>query len=310
MRLALSLTLRCNAQCAHCTPACGPHRNESLSTGTLIRLIHQAAQIRDEVPFEVALTGGEPFLDVERLIRLVAFASGLGARVSCVSNASWASNDARAHALTQQLAHAGLGMLGISISRYHLQFVPATRIRRALLAAREAGIATVLKAALTTADFGSDTGHDITACAELADQRELFAVLAPGRTPDALDQSTLLRLHELPDGVCPGQTLTIGTDGKAWACGSSGTMSPLLQVGHIDDSSIANLQQRLRQAPRFKLLRDLGPRALLDPLPEDIRHEIGQRRHADVCDLCTHIGSACSQIHLREHTAEAMVPSS
>jgi hypothetical protein len=116
----------------------------------------EAAAVKDQTTLRFDLTGGEPFLDFEGLLDLVRFGAGLGAQVTCVTNAYWATSSERAESLLTQLKSAGLWSISVSTSRHHVQFVPLKRVQLALALARTVGLTTEIKVAVMQSDNAKD----------------------------------------------------------------------------------------------------------------------------------------------------------
>jgi MoaA/NifB/PqqE/SkfB family radical SAM enzyme len=167
MYLGLIVTSRCNAACTHCSTSCGPQRTEALPRDRILTLMDEAAassKASGDDWMHFSISGGEPFLDFPLLIEAIAHGHRLGAETSCVSNAYWASSDAKAQGLLEQLKVAGLDLLAVSTSRFHQQFVKRSRVERALRIARDIGLDTQLKFVRTRSDEEDEA--TITAWAE------------------------------------------------------------------------------------------------------------------------------------------------
>src|SRR5258708_11409695 len=108
MRLGFIRAARCNAACTHCSQSLGPTRTEELSQDHIFRLMNEAAAIEDQEPLGFDITGGEPFLNFEMLVAVIAHGAALGAQaISCVTNAFWARTDEIASAKLARLKKAG-----------------------------------------------------------------------------------------------------------------------------------------------------------------------------------------------------------
>lgn len=140
--LCLQVTFRCNIECDHCGPRCGPGETEAMTAQEMKRLIQQAAKLG---ALSVVFTGGEPSLLGEALLDAISFArneAGMrSARV--VTNASFASSYEAAHRRLKSWRDAGLEEINISCGEYHARFVPEERIGHAFRAAESLGYATV-----------------------------------------------------------------------------------------------------------------------------------------------------------------------
>ena len=78
----------------------------------------------------VHIGGGEPFLEVERLGRVLEIAAETGVRVEYVeTNSSWYRDRESACALLNELKARGLSALLISISPFHNEFIPFSKVK-------------------------------------------------------------------------------------------------------------------------------------------------------------------------------------
>lgn len=290
IRLGIEITPRCNASCAHCSAGCGPKRRATLGTAELCRIIDEAAGI-EPGPFEIDLTGGEPFLDVEQLRTLVAHATSRGATVTCVSNGFWAATVERGIEVLAPLKAAGLKVIAISSSRFHRDFVAADRVRNAIDAAQRSGLRPVLKLALSKSDLLTPDEPAIAAAAALADRVERFAVIGSGRSAGAVADDELIRLTGIPQGRCPSTDTMVAEDGRVLACCSSGPVSALHELGNVRHESLATALGRLASSPVLQRLRTAGPASFV---PAIVRAGHGDRLRAtylDACDLCTQLSA-------------------
>jgi len=74
--------------------------------------------------------GGEPFLEVERLFRVLEIAREVGIRVEYVeTNSSWYRDRESACALLTDLNARGLSALLISMSPFHNEFIPFSKVK-------------------------------------------------------------------------------------------------------------------------------------------------------------------------------------
>ncbi len=315
MELGFLLTQRCNAQCTHCATDCGPHQNRTLPLQKVLALMDEAAQLTsagERVDF--SLSGGEVFLDLEQLVKIIRHGVNLKGSMGCVTNAFWASSDQRSQTIIARMREAGLTCLAVSTSRYHQRFVRLERVRRAVVAARAAGLTTVLKIAFSLRD--KDEGL-VDQWAEFvgADKLQAFPVLPYVRQGADLPQAHYVRAPGLPEGRCPSPSLTVREDGAAFTCCTPGAFEPLLQVGNVFDCSLEEIVERYHFDPVLQVLRERGP---IHFARYAIAHGKGarlRRSYAGECDLCAHIASApaltsCARASAREfrkHWAERLV---
>lgn len=290
MQFGLLITSRCNAACTHCATSCGPQRHGHLPESELLRVMDEAAALhRTEAQGQLvfSISGGEPFLDLVLLTTLVSHGTALGGAVSCQTNGYWASNDIKARQILARLKEAGLVSLGVSASRFHEQFVRRSRVERALAIARQLGIETALKCALTQGD--TELEQWARACA--VDVREIFPVHPYLREGARLDAGAYRARPGIPQAPCPAAVLTLREDGQAYTCCSPGGFNAFLRLGDIGTDSIEQLRDHFHIGGRQQILRRHGPAHFVGEIER--RGLAGRLRpaYADVCDLCCHIGN-------------------
>jgi hypothetical protein len=290
MKLGLILGMRCNASCTHCSYSSGPYRTESLNRELALRAMDEAAAaIGEGESLNFLLTGGEPFLDFEFLLEVVSHGAKLGGYVNCVTNAYWAKTDEVATEMLSRLHDAGLSALAVSVSRFHQQYVPLHRARRALQVAASLGMQTELKGVVTNEDLEpGGTLHEWKSSLD-ADTINIFPVLPSLRDGAALPEGAYYRVPGLPSEPCPGEVLTLYYNGIARSCCFPPSTDRFLTIGDARSQPIADLLSRLRDGARQRILREHGPihfaKAAMDAgLGDRLRDS-----YAGPCDLCEHI---------------------
>jgi hypothetical protein len=294
MDLVLVLSSRCNAACMHCTTSCGPNRTEALSEEQIRRLMDEAAAISvsDGSLLRFNITGGEPFLDFDFMVKVVRYGAQLGGVVTCATNAYWARSDDIVREKLSALRHAGLAALSVSVSRFHQQYVPLPRVRRVLEIAQELDLRTELKGAITQSDLGP-TGaiHDWKRELDIADRVNVFPILPYLRAGVELPEDDYYRDLGLPEDRCPSEIVCIEPDGEAMSCCGPGVSKQFLHLGNVRDATLAQLQHRFRTAPRQRILREQGPVFFARHAIEAGSGDVLRDSYAGPCDLCAHIAS-------------------
>jgi hypothetical protein len=290
MKLLLMLTARCNASCGHCSTNCGPRRKERLPRDKLLGLMDEAAALSAGEPLVFALSGGEPFLDIDLLVDVIRHGTALGAdKITCMTNAYWATSDARAVDLLNRIKAAGLGSLGISVSRFHEPFVKRTRVATALRAARSAGLPCGVKYVRSQSDAGRD--DEVTAWARRngAGEVEIVPLMPALRNGVRMPDTEYLRFPGVPQGPCPAPVITIREHGEAFMCGAPGADRPLLSLGNVHSASLEDIRDRHSLGGVPRALRLLGPAHLARAVAQGGQAGRLRPRYAGVCDLCVHI---------------------
>jgi organic radical activating enzyme len=306
MRLGFILTARCNAACGHCSKSFGPTRTEALSQTQVFRLMDEAAAIEDGQPLSFDITGGEPFLNFEMLVAVVAHGAQLGGEVSCVTNAYWARTDEIAIAKLTQLSNSGLTSLSVSISRFHQQFVPLHRAQRALKFAAEIGISTELKAAVTRADL--KVGGLVSQWQESVEAEwvNVFPVLPHLREDARLPDNEYYRESGLPEHKCPGEVVAVDYHGIARSCCSLGEEDSFLVVGDTNLKPLKDIYDTFQRSGKQKLLRGTGPVAFArGAITAGLEYRL-RKAYAGPCDLCLHIRTDPQLRRVAEEMAAAV----
>lgn len=291
MEIAFIVTAQCNAACTHCSTSCGPTRAEALDTPTIFRLMDEAAKINDGTPLRFDLTGGEAFLDIERLAGLISYGTALGGQVTVCTNGFWATSLDVAKSKLSPLKGKGLDVLAVSTSRFHQRFVPLRRVRYALEAARALGLKTELKGVVIERDL--EPGGELSRWREQldADVVDIFPVLPYLREGGHIDEKDYYREAGLPEQTCPGALLCIEADGKASCCCAPGIATDFLTLGSVETTPLEEIHRRFRRFGKQRILRELGPIHFARSI---VAKGLGARlrtHYAGPCDLCLHIGS-------------------
>src|SRR5262245_25676362 len=119
IHVALMLTRRCNMTCSHCSVASGPQIKEEPQEAILLGYLREltAAGVRS-----VQLTGGEPMLREQLVLRLLRKCQKLGLSSVLSTNGFWGSTMRDARQRIKALRRNGLDLLTVSYDRYHAEF--------------------------------------------------------------------------------------------------------------------------------------------------------------------------------------------
>lgn len=125
--LVLSVTYRCNIQCADCGLKCSPNRKERMSSSYMMKIIKEANSFLSTR--HVTFTGGEPLLIGKDLYDSISFSSNLGLTTRVVSNGYWGNTPENAKKTVSKLKQVGLTELNISVDDMHQEFIPLSYIK-------------------------------------------------------------------------------------------------------------------------------------------------------------------------------------
>jgi len=206
MKLAFYFTLTCNARCDHCITEAGPQVRRKMTLADARAVVASVA--RTPHLNGLVFTGGESFIHRNELLELVRDCTAAGLTSEVVTNGFWATSRGAARAAIAPFRAAGLGMLRLSIDRFHLPYVAPQRVQTALLALADEGYerhVTCVVDECTRVD-GAPTVDDIVAAdpAALASWDESYAgsltrELRRGWPPALVE---LLRLYDFDVATC------------------------------------------------------------------------------------------------------------
>lgn len=294
--LSLMPTWRCTAACTHCGTESTPSERTSLNLDQMKRAIEQAASTGYKV---VVFTGGEATLAGAILLSAIRHARQLGLHTRLVTNGYWALTSAAASRRAEALTDAGLEEINFSTGDEHARFVPLDRLLRGV----RASVAATLPA---------------TIMVETRLQRKITAEVIRMH-PDYIAigkefPNTTLPLRESPwmpldphtiekydSGVTANQsnvavrtgcdsvltTTTVQADGRIAACCGLGIRRvPELQTGHIDNTTLAQADERASDDFLKHWLRVEGPERILAWAADHDSSIAWEDMYAHRCQAC------------------------
>jgi hypothetical protein len=129
----------CTSRCRHCLYNCSPNREkEYIDSETaekcFIRILELGCRF-------VHIGGGEPMLRPEKLENILKVANRVGMGIDYVeTNSSWFKDTESAVHILERLITSGLGTLLISISPFHNEFIPFSKVKGVIDAGRKVGV--------------------------------------------------------------------------------------------------------------------------------------------------------------------------
>ena len=302
----------CNIECRHCGILSSPRNRDRMSLEFAERCIREAAEL-DPKPTTIAFTGGEPFLFLPELERLIEVCNEVGLPTRVVTNGFWGLNPSSGRKILHRLRLAGLDALNFSADKYHLEFLPALVLRQAIAIAREVGYVAIVNFVVNEpGDPAEQFAHlyaipreDIRPFREdeLAAQIRDDAVpeeaytkinlsygrlIGLGRCAEYPEEHRLSPLHEFSYRSC-GEVVNrpvVYPNGGLQACCGAGGKIAEFRVGSLHTHSLCELVDRMRQRSHFRFINHLGPRKLFEVMQMARPDGAAQDLHASICDIC------------------------
>ena len=129
--IGLILSYRCQCECKHCLYNCGKDWEDWMSPHDVDEALEMMAGTWAH-PFQVHITGGEPFLNFPILLHAVEKAVSLNIPCYLETNAGWCVREQLVEDRFSALRDAGLGAVLISCSPFHSESIPLSRTLQAI----------------------------------------------------------------------------------------------------------------------------------------------------------------------------------
>jgi MoaA/NifB/PqqE/SkfB family radical SAM enzyme len=307
--VGLMMTLRCQVTCPHCIVQASPYRKEVMREEDARDWIRQIADYRDGHVKVVALTGGEPFYNVESLRAISDFAAASGRLVSVVTNAFWASTPEKALCVLKTLP--SIKMISVSTDIYHKLAIPLEWVKNAVDAARACGISYSVS---VCTENEQEAGYlDILRQVQEFAPKELImtAIALPvGRAQNMLGRDHYDSTSEVPVSACAtGSSPVIFPDGRVIGC-----IGPVIDLppghpiywGNVRETPLREIFDRAQTNTILHALRAWGPRKLI-PMIQDAGlgdHLPTWYIRDSVCDACYKLMADERIVEFLDHLAE------
>ncbi|MCP4201198.1 MAG: radical SAM protein [bacterium] len=287
--LGLMLGYGCNARCRSCLWGDLLNRKDRMSAEDACAWVDQAYGL-GELRL-VGFSGGEPFVFLETMKEVMRYAKETYDLPSvAVTNAFWAKTPRAAREQLGALYDLGLRQLLLSVDDFHQEWIPLERVRNALEASRELGIAPTLQCVVTASSkklshyleaLGVKEGDEVMAsevpCAPIGFAAGLSASEFPQHSEIPCDYCSLL------------QTLIVRPEGSVHLCCGPAFTIPVLDVGNIREEPLEEIIERAEWNPLYNALAlDNGPGGRV----KDVLAEAGElptTGFASSCHACHHL---------------------
>lgn len=289
--IGLMLTYKCSVACPHCIVEAGPHRKEIMSIENSFKWSLEASVYRSRHIKGLALTGGEPFFDMENLKIISEHGRKLGFVISAVTNAFWASTKERALEVLLQVP--AIQMISLSTDVYHLKSIPFDNIKNGIWAAKQLRI--LYNIAVCT-DSEEDTQYKriIEDILKITDNDNIrTAITFPvGRAEKHIKRFNYRVSSEPTIAACTmAGSPVIFPEGKVMGC--IGPVMKLssshpLVLGSLHNESLSEILDRAESNTILHAIRVWGPHIIVSILQDHGLGDLIPKEYiADcTCDIC------------------------
>ena len=135
----LMVNYRCSARCGHCLYNCSPDREGDYISADLAKEVF--LRVRALGTPSMHVSGGEPFLDVDKLCAVLQAAQEAEMPIDYIeTSSSFVTNEEQALRTVLRVRDLGVWTLSLSISPYHNEFIALDKVLLLSNACREAGV--------------------------------------------------------------------------------------------------------------------------------------------------------------------------
>ena len=129
----------CSSRCRHCLYACSPNwEKKYIDPQVTINSIEKILQLGC---YSMHIGGGEPFLDVSSLEKVIRIFSEYNIGIEYIeTNSSWYHDKEKALKILYSLKDQGINTLLVSISPFHNEYIPFVKVKSVIEACRKTGI--------------------------------------------------------------------------------------------------------------------------------------------------------------------------
>jgi MoaA/NifB/PqqE/SkfB family radical SAM enzyme len=269
--IGLLMTYKCQVTCPHCIIEAGPHRKEEISLGDAFNWIEQISEYRNNYIRVLALTGGEPFYNLDSLKKISDFGGSKGLFVSVITNAFWASSKKEAISILKDLK--SINMLSFSTDVYHLKSIPFGKIKNAITAAKKCDVPYTIS--VCTEDKNDIEYRNLMRrLTEITEKDAIVTAITfrAGRALKKLKNPRFRMSKEPPIAACSaGSSPIIFPDGRVLACIGPVIDLPFphpLVLGNMREESLLEILDRAESNAILHAIRVWGPRKLISILEE------------------------------------------
>jgi hypothetical protein len=287
----------CTSRCRHCLYHCSPNREKAYidpetAEKCFIRVLELGCR-------SVHIGGGEPMLRPKHLENVLEVANEVGIGVDYVeTNSSWFKDTESAMHILERLRIKGVGTLLISISPFHNEFIPFSKVKGVIDAGRKTGMGLFpwindFYKDLTI--FDPNTTHTFEEFSEKFGKNYLINTLGRywvhmgGRAIETfrkiLPVSSIRKILEDNPGSCKSEL----SDTSHFHVDLFGSYIPGLCSGigiEIEDLGKSFSKEKY---PVLTTLAELGIRGLYDMAINDYGYQPKSDFFLNKCDLCTQI---------------------
>lgn len=290
--LSFITTFKCTAACDNCCFRCSPTRTETIPLSSIKRIIDEATLV-SEIRV-IVFTGGECFIEREKLIEAIKYAKKYDYITRCVSNGYWAKDITTAQKIVSEAKEAGLVEINFSAGDNHQKYIPLQNVINAVIASCEADLTTVVNIELFNASQLKQTARKIfrhikEKYPKLIINYGLWINRGDKVTMEYDSKYHLLYDNHVRKGACTSinASISVTPDEKLLACcGLLAEDIPEMELGDLKTESMINILNKQEEDILKTWIFLEGPQAVLEQAKsfnQDISLQGSPVHHCQLC---------------------------
>lgn len=303
--LGLLITSKCNIICRHCCNDSHPRNSKAVPFEDIAKIIEMAAEIPSIK--EIGISGGEPFLFIHLLNRVIQFATSKGLTSSVTTNGFWAKSMDRAIPLLAELKASGLRAICVSTSIFHQEFIDLNTVVNAAHSALQEGLNVTINFVSTSSYSVDDLRGGL---GEISDKVDIIVMpcLATGRGAGSVQKNELPREFGGTHGNCSKhfKKLAVDASGNVYPCCSPGGFTNPLLMGNVRDMSLHSIMEMSQHNKLLAILKSVGPEFFLPFLRASTPKLDLPETFSDQCHLCNTILSSDKYAFIVKNASEQL----
>lgn len=296
--LTILPTYRCTAACENCCFHCSPKVPGRIPQNRIIKYIRDASEI-PSIKL-VVFSGGECFLLGKDLDDAIAWASRLGLRTRCVTNAYWATSKHTTKKRLQAISDAGLNELNISTGDFHQKWVPIENVIRTAVEGVAMGMTIVIMVEVQAErKFTLNTlisDHTLSKILKDKESKKLLYLLESpwmsSHTGQKVEQNAEILMSEKKMPQVRGCTSVLSTliispsESLGACCGLAHEQIPEMRIGSLREHSLSQLVENSKNDFLKLWLMIEGPYHILKWASEKDQKIKWEGKYVHLCDAC------------------------
>lgn len=274
---------KCTASCDLCCVQSKPSCQESLDIDRVKDYI--SSSIYCESIKSIGISGGEPFLEYDKVKELITLIKNTGKKASLMTNAYWATSYVEAYDKLTELKKCGLSSIGLSYDYFHSPYIKSENVSNVLLAANDMELNAGLNIVISKSHLAGEAIDSLGAATKEA-QIMIFPCQKVGNAAINFDDTEYLRTRKSAGCYCKkGRGYSVTYDGTILPCCSPSVFSTALSIGNYEDLDVTSTLDKLKRNPYLYLLRTYGFDYFIDIARNKLDIEVPEYV-VSACELC------------------------